>query len=538
MLNPAKIDEVMRLFEGLSLDGQDLGKKGDLGFSNLKIEEKLDVKMAQMSLDDWIGPSNAIEGYVPRVDRSSKPSRNVIKSKSAREKTDKANLVNDLDFTSTIIVGDKSCVPQVSSDPKGKDYINKLQELEGDWFTDLKASSIPLPNGSEFSFTGDSQYGIPEMIYDSVENVSKSDVKELKNDGISEGMKNSDEAKLKSSLKSSGGKKLARSVTWADGRKTDNKCSGELFKVREMSDRHETTDVAEQEDEDDFVFVASANACARALSQAAESVARGEADVADAVSEAGITILAQSHDDDGDGDDDDGDYNDEYSENDEGIMDEDILAADLAPLKWPMKPGVSNSEVFTTEDSWYEPPPDGFSLNLSPFATMYMALFGWITSSSLAYIYGQDDHSHEEYLSVNGREYPSKIVLSDGRSSEIKMTLAGCLGRALPKVVTDLRSKTPIFAIEKEVGNLLNTMSFLDALPSFKLKQWHVIALLFIDALSVCRIPGLAPYMTSGRILLQKVADGAQVSGEEYEILKDLLIPLGRVPQFSGQSGA
>lgn len=72
--------------------------------------------------------------------------------------------------------------------------------------------------------------------------------------------------------------------------------------------------------------------------------------------------MPQSHYDDSD-DDGDRDGDGEYSENDEGIMDEDMLVADLAPLKWPMKPGVSNSKVFTMEDSWYEPPPEGFSLH-------------------------------------------------------------------------------------------------------------------------------------------------------------------------------
>lgn len=85
---------------------------------------------------------------------------------------------------------------------------------------------------------------------------------------------------------------------------------------------------------------------------------------------------------------------------------------------------------------------------LSPFATMWMALFGWISASSLAYIYGQDDSFHEEYLSVNGREYPRKIVLTDGRSSEIKQTLADCLSRALPGLVADLRLPTPISTLE------------------------------------------------------------------------------------------
>ena len=38
-------------------------------------------------------------------------------------------------------------------------------------------------------------------------------------------------------------------------------------------------------------------------------------------------------------------------------------------------------------------------------------------------------------------------------------------------------------------------------------------------------------------VVAKQVLDAAQVGGEEYEIMKDLIIPLGRVPQFSAQSG-
>lgn len=88
---------------------------------------------------------------------------------------------------------------------------------------------------------------------------------------------------------------------------------------------------------------------------------------------------------------------------------------------------------------------------LSPFATMWNAFFSWITSSSLAYIYGRDVSFHEEFLTVNGREYPCKIVLTDGRSSEIKQTLASCLARALPAVVAELRLPVPISTLEQEM---------------------------------------------------------------------------------------
>lgn len=97
-----------------------------------------------------------------------------------------------------------------------------------------------------------------------------------------------------------------------------------------------------------------------------------------------------------------------------------------------------------------------FVIQLSPFAKMWMALFAWTTASSLAYIYGKDESFHEEYHSVNGREYPNKIVLADGRSSEIKQTLAGCLARALPGLIADLRLPTPISILERGLVLILN----------------------------------------------------------------------------------
>lgn len=97
-----------------------------------------------------------------------------------------------------------------------------------------------------------------------------------------------------------------------------------------------------------------------------------------------------------------------------------------------------------------------FFFQLSPFATMWMALFAWVTSSSLAYIYGRDDESsYEDYLSVNGREYPRKVVLRDGRSSEIKHTIEGCLARSLPGLVADLRLPTPMSRLEQGVVLIL-----------------------------------------------------------------------------------
>ncbi|KAF9591686.1 hypothetical protein IFM89_005558 [Coptis chinensis] len=515
-----RVNEVLRVFEGLGVSGN----KFFGGFGELKIEERDGGRNGDVvGFEEWVGPSNAIEGYVPvlDLDRKFKPPppkknrKDESKTESGRQKKDKGKLMNETDFTSSIIVGDSFGVPELSYDLKQKCCVSELEELKGDEVKKFEVSSVGV----------ESEFGIPEMVYDAVGDVTNQmDAMELEEDVFVKEMVQSNEAGLKSSLKSSGSKKLSRNVTWADKRIAGSTSTGKLCEIQEMggtSESAESLRSSKRAGDGGTIRLESAEACALALSQAAEAVASGEFDVTDAVSEAGIKIWPQPYD------------ADKYSEEEEEMID-----PELVPLRWPKKPGVLNSEEFNPEESWYDPPPVEFSLTLSPFATMWMALFGWITSSSLAYIYGQDESSHQEFLLVNGREYPEKIVLIDGRSLEIKQALAGCLSRAIPKVATDLRLKTPFFAIEKEMGNLLSTMSFVEALPAFKLKQWHVIALLFIDALSVCRIPGLAPNMTSGRILLQKVLDEAQVTADEYDTMKGLLIPLGRVPQFSAQCGA
>lgn len=148
-------------------------------------------------------------------------------------------------------------------------------------------------------------------------------------------------------------------------------------------------------------------------------------------------------------------------------------------MKWSKKTGIVESDFFDSEDSWFDSPPEEFVLDvsfllnnycmcvyiciyyylltiflffcnqLSPFAKMFMSLFAWVSSSTLAYVYGGEDSSAEEhYSSINGREYPQKIVLADGRSSEIKLTLSACLARSLPGLIRHLRLATPVSTIE------------------------------------------------------------------------------------------
>ncbi|XP_042481168.1 putative RNA polymerase II subunit B1 CTD phosphatase RPAP2 homolog [Macadamia integrifolia] len=550
VLNPAKINEVLSLFGDASFNELVYGKKGDLGLSDLKIQEIEDTKaVGELSMENWVGPSNAIEGYVPK-DHSLNFKYSRLKQHDEGSKTGLpepqkgTEVLNEMDFSSVVIIGDPFNNTKTSCSPLNDGFEARFEEsregevsskVMGDESSSLKISPCPFQklNGSlpklketkeEVSGTTlavmsknlTSSSGPSQSAYGIIPRESKREI------GVGETTQPIENT-LKSSLKCSGAKKSARSVSWADERKISNEYNGNIGSVRQMGEVPEHAEGSSRlnvEADDSSVWLASAEACASALSQAAEAVASCESDVSNAVMEAGITILSHAQDDD----------EENYEEN----------VHELELIRLAQKPGFADFESHDTmyRDSWYDTVPEGFNLGLSSFATMFMALFGWITSSSLAYIYGRDESSCEEFSVVNGREYPCKRVLSDGRSSEIKQTLASCLAQTLPSLVMDLRLPTPVSALEQGLGHLLDTMSFLDALPPFRTKQWNVIILVFIDALSVSRFPALTPYMTSRRMLLHKVLDGAGVSVQEYETMKDIVMPLGRLPQFSTQSGA
>ncbi|KAH9670399.1 putative RNA polymerase II subunit B1 CTD phosphatase RPAP2-like [Citrus sinensis] len=484
--------------------------------------DELDAQEMPSALD-------AIEGHVPQTRSMIKSS--IKKKEGVNSKTNKPNskkdlLFNEMDFTSVIMTNDEYSISKPHCGSTKTITKTKFEETkenaDGENLEDQCAALGSLALIKDDSCRKSKTVVKAEL---SAQKVPSASVLPLTGSNIStvDAEREIQVAKEsisgvsmpKSSLKSSGSKKVGLSVTWAD-EKIDGCGSRDLFEVRDMGDDGNDNNA------DDMLRFASAGACAMALSRVAEAVMSGDSDVADAVSEAGVIILPSPRD----------------GHEGESMEDPDVLEPEAALLKWPSKPGIPRSELFDPEDSWYDEPPEGFSLTLSPFATMWMAIFAWISSSSLAYIYGRDESFHEEYLSVNGREYSQKIIMGDGHSSAIKQTLSGCLARTFPALVADLRLRIPVSTLEKGLEGLLNTMSFIDPLPAFKVKQWQVITVLFLDALSVCRIPALTPHMTNRTMLLRKVLDGAQISAEEYEVMKDFLMPLGRAPQFSSQSGA
>lgn len=52
-------------------------------------------------------------------------------------------------------------------------------------------------------------------------------------------------------------------------------------------------------------------------------------------------------------------------------------------------------------------------------------------------------------------------------------------------------------------------MSFVDALPSLRARQWQLMVLVLLDALSIHRLPALAPIMSNYKLMQKVTDDGA-----------------------------
>ncbi|GJN36142.1 hypothetical protein PR202_gb24981 [Eleusine coracana subsp. coracana] len=492
---PDRLDALVALVEsggglGLGFPAAEDGKKEGKAMK-VEIKEKEVAGAGEVTLLDWIGPSDAIEGYVPRRDRAAegpkpeaKPNK-VAGSEQSRSKTlDSRNAAPDKDGMST-------------SSSSVETHVNS--ELENVVLEEKKSSKKKKASkaSSKAQKTEDSMQAHTEQLQEEFSravNIGKDETSDVKT-----------RPALKSSLKVSGSKSGTQSVTWADE-------NGSVLEITKPFESH-SSGVNQFEGIDSSLRRASAEACAAALIKAAEAISSGTSGVEDA----GIIILPDR-------------LHQEQLENEKNTDGDDEFEIDRGIVKWPKKTVLMDTDMFEVDDSWHDTPPEGFSLTLSAFATMWSALFGWVSRSSLAYVYGLDGDSVEEMLIANGREYPEKKVLKDGHSSEIRRALDTCVCNAVPVLISNLKLQTPLSKLELTLGYLIDTMSFVDALPPLRARQWQLMVLVLLDALSIHRLPALAPIMSNYK-LMQKMLNAAQVSREEYDSMIDLILPFGRSVQ-------
>ncbi|MCO5568291.1 hypothetical protein L7F22_021990 [Adiantum nelumboides] len=256
-----------------------------------------------------------------------------------------------------------------------------------------------------------------------------------------------------------------------------------------------------------------AKALITALTEAAEAVAHDGVDSSEAAARAGISILP----------------NHEVSTS--------HFSKEMKNMKDIDKELADDVENLDPRKCWYSAPPKDFKPELSMFGTLWMALDSWISAASIAHVYGRDSSEEDNFTLSNGKEYLRQVIISNGVSAEIERTLAGYISRTLPGLVEIFRFPVPVSTLEVSLGRFLRTMSFMSAIPAFSSKQWQVVVLLLLDALSVHRLPAVRTRFLNGRQSVQKVLVSANITEAEYEIFRDLVLPMGILPDFASHCG-
>lgn len=205
------------------------------------------------------------------------------------------SIFGTVDFMSTIINQDEYSVSklpfgQVTSDP------NQIsQELSENLdaggaekqFKLPEESTCPAENGPSTSMDSVIEAGnakLAKVSFHLDQKDATSSSRNVIDESQVEIVVHSSQAKGKSALRTSGEKKAARSVTWAD-EKPNGLAGGNLCEFREFKntkDDPSTSKGKEAWEDDDSQRFSSAEACAMALIQAAEAVASGQSDANDA----------------------------------------------------------------------------------------------------------------------------------------------------------------------------------------------------------------------------------------------------------------
>lgn len=210
-------------------------------------------------------------------------------SKTKSDKPNKGNemIFNEMDFMSTIIAQDEYSISKIPSmkivsATEDKASTRELSSKGMDQFTSSEAKLEELNNKCILPMID--KLSISETSSDPFQNDTPRNGTKIEKGFNAEKAAQSNAAALKPSLKSSVAKKVTRSVTWAD-EKCESEGNGNLCEFSELEEKKEASEVfgfTDMEENDNSFRFASAEACAIALSQAAEAIASGESDAPDA----------------------------------------------------------------------------------------------------------------------------------------------------------------------------------------------------------------------------------------------------------------
>uniref|UniRef100_A0A7I4DW90 RNA polymerase II subunit B1 CTD phosphatase RPAP2 homolog n=1 Tax=Physcomitrium patens TaxID=3218 RepID=A0A7I4DW90_PHYPA len=518
-----------------SLQSSDISSKVETKFGKLSIQERVGDQ-PNLPIFDYGGASDAIEGYVPLRSRNK-----VVSSAESKTKTEVSKDGNSSGATSRREQEEQRKRISVERNTSGKEPRTTLRDkvLSSERSSSGHQNEAKVFKEWEGLLSGSSEIGPAKMCITEMDGGTAKSAAEssaaasaastsgnTRNNGI-QGKPSNLKPALKKQAKV---KKGIRNVVWADqdktafdtgitdskGRSSSTKVDKALITedgfedVKGLEDKIKSMQLEEKElpqtklvesnlDTVMAARLASAEAIANALTEAATSAATGEVDGSDAVAQAGLSILSATHNaiparagSPHEAQDRSGEIPDSMKN---CAVDEDELyeravqaREEIRRLKMPRKHEVESVEEHENDDLI-----DDLDLEVD-------ANFDDDGDAD-------DDDDDDDDDTSGGFEGASEVGFM-----------------APPKGF-------------KAEGKLIKNMSFVEALPPLSTKQWRMLVIVLLDALSVQRLPRLGVHLMNNRSVLRKVLDSTGTSESEYDVFRDVLLPLGRSPTFSTLSG-
>ncbi|CAL8463766.1 g3300 [Coccomyxa elongata] len=165
---------------------------------------------------------------------------------------------------------------------------------------------------------------------------------------------------------------------------------------------------------------------------------------------------------------------------------------------------------------WLADPPEGFGRQLSQFGRLFSALDAWVTDATLRHLRATGVQPAGQAEDVPPLEF------AQGRA-----VLEVALGRALPSVLGALHVASPRSAAEVALRQLIATFYLRSAIPSLKEREWQLVTLTLLRALSIERLPALQEQFDSrsGVRAFNALLAELGCTVEEFDALLEVLLP-------------
>lgn len=168
--------------------------------------------------------------------------------------------------------------------------------------------------------------------------------------------------------------------------------------------------------------------------------------------------------------------------------------------------------------------PSGFKPHMSHFGAIWTIMNDMTDTPTKQYIHIMQDTKTSADTANPANILGVERPVANASQVQFQAALCEVLGQQLPSIVSALNIKVPASEISKQITGLVKTFRVRGALPALQSKQWQLVLLLVLAALSWHRIPAMQHTFSRQRVdmKLQQLLGRLQQDTDQFFALLDL----------------